>query len=177
VQIDTPELGSGACYSRAAARDLRRMLPDGAAITLEADSRLDAVDRYGRLLRYVWYRGRNLNLELVRHGSATVWLYGGVSGKHAPALLSAARVARAAHRGLWGACKAAWNPYSAATTSPKTHRGGSNSGACDPSYPDVCIPSPPPDLDCADVAYKHFRVAGADPHHFDGDRDGFGCER
>jgi hypothetical protein len=90
---------------------------------------------------------------------------------------SAARAARAAHRGLWGACKAAWNPDSAATTSPKTHGGGSNSGACDPSYPDVCIPAPPPDLDCADVPYMHFRVAGADPHHVDGDRDGFGCER
>jgi hypothetical protein len=48
--------------------------------------------------------------------------------------------------------------------------------ACDPSYPDVCIPSPPPDLDCADVPYRDFRVVGADPHHFDGDRDGRGCE-
>src|SRR4051795_13216945 len=58
VQIDTPEGGSGECYSRAPARDLRRLLPDGATVTLESDARLDSVDRYGRLLRYVWYRGR-----------------------------------------------------------------------------------------------------------------------
>lgn len=24
---------------------------------------------------------------------------------------------------------------------------------CDPAYPTVCIPSPPPDLDCKDVPY------------------------
>jgi len=31
-------------------------------------------------------------------------------------------------------------------------------------------------LDCADVPYKNFRVVGADPHRFDGDHDGIGCE-
>ncbi|OGS48430.1 MAG: hypothetical protein A3K68_01455 [Euryarchaeota archaeon RBG_16_68_13] len=49
-------------------------------------------------------------------------------------------------------------------------------GDCDPSYPDVCIPPPPPDLDCADIPYRRFRVLPPDPHHFDGDRDGIGCE-
>jgi uncharacterized protein YraI len=47
----------------------------------------------------------------------------------------------------------------------------------DPSYPDVCIPSPPPDLDCADIPYRRFRVLPPDPHRFDGDHDGIGCER
>ena len=53
LQIDTPEPGTAECYSRAAGRDLRRMLPTGAVVTLEADPALDQVDRYGRLLRYV----------------------------------------------------------------------------------------------------------------------------
>lgn len=48
---------------------------------------------------------------------------------------------------------------------------------CDPSYPDVCIPSPPPDLDCKDVSYRNFKVLDPDPHGFDGDNDGIGCER
>jgi hypothetical protein len=48
---------------------------------------------------------------------------------------------------------------------------------CDPSYPDVCIPSPPPDLDCGQIEYRRFKVVGADPHNFDGDYDGIGCER
>jgi len=47
---------------------------------------------------------------------------------------------------------------------------------CDPSYPSVCIASPPPDLDCADIAYRRFEVVGADPHRFDSDNDGVGCE-
>jgi hypothetical protein len=51
---------------------------------------------------------------------------------------------------------------------------------CAASYPDACIPPPPPDLNCADIPYRNFRVlwniADPDPHHFDGDRDGIGCE-
>lgn len=47
---------------------------------------------------------------------------------------------------------------------------------CDPSYPDVCIPPYPPDLDCGDIPFRRFRVVGADPHGFDRDRDGIGCE-
>ena len=50
------------------------------------------------------------------------------------------------------------------------------SSGCDPSYPDSCIPSPPPDLDCPDVSQKRFSVVGSDPHGFDRDADGIGCE-
>jgi micrococcal nuclease len=50
-------------------------------------------------------------------------------------------------------------------------------GDCDPSYPGVCIPPSPPDLDCADIPHRRFTVVGADPHRFDGsDDDGIGCE-
>jgi hypothetical protein len=53
--------------------------------------------------------------------------------------------------------------------------GGDNS--CDPSYPDVCIPSPPPELNCDDEGVpENFEVSGSDPHGFDGDNDGIGCE-
>ncbi|MGA8844787.1 MAG: hypothetical protein WB511_14480, partial [Nitrososphaeraceae archaeon] len=47
---------------------------------------------------------------------------------------------------------------------------------CDPSYPDLCIKSPPPDLDCSDISEKNFKVTGSDPHRFDADNDGIGCE-
>jgi hypothetical protein len=54
------------------------------------------------------------------------------------------------------------------------------SGNCAASYPTVCIPPPPPDLNCADIPHRNFRVrwdvADPDPHHFDGNRDGVGCE-
>ena len=49
-------------------------------------------------------------------------------------------------------------------------------GGCDPAYPTVCIPSPPPDLDCAQISFTNFVVKPPDPHGFDGDSDGRGCE-
>jgi micrococcal nuclease len=53
---------------------------------------------------------------------------------------------------------------------------GGGSEECDPSYPDTCIPPPPPDLDCRDIPDRRFRVIGEDPHRFDGDHNGIGCE-
>lgn len=47
---------------------------------------------------------------------------------------------------------------------------------CDPSYPTVCIPSYPPDLDCDEIPYRNFQVSDPDPHGFDADHDGVGCE-
>lgn len=48
---------------------------------------------------------------------------------------------------------------------------------CHASYPDFCIPPPPPDLNCSDITGpKPFRVVGSDPHRFDSDKDGIGCE-
>ena len=54
---------------------------------------------------------------------------------------------------------------------------------CHPSYPDFCIAPPPPDLDCPQIPANRrpFRVLhnvrSPDPHGFDRDRDGRGCER
>ena len=47
---------------------------------------------------------------------------------------------------------------------------------CDSSYLDACIPSPPPNLNCADISDKGFQVSSPDPHGFDRDEDGIGCE-
>lgn len=49
-------------------------------------------------------------------------------------------------------------------------------GNCSPAYPGVCIPPPPPDLDCKDVPFRRFKVLAPDPHRFDSDKDGIGCE-
>lgn len=68
------------------------------------------------------------------------------------------------------------NP-STPTNSPST--GGSASDKqddCDSSYPDFCIPSPPPNLNCPDIPQKRFTVSGSDSHGFDRDNDGVGCE-
>lgn len=52
----------------------------------------------------------------------------------------------------------------------------SSSGNCHSSYPTVCIPPPPPDLDCGEIGFRRFQVVGSDPHGFDRDNDGVGCE-
>jgi PKD repeat protein len=48
---------------------------------------------------------------------------------------------------------------------------------CDSSYPNLCISPPPPDLDCSnDGVPENFQVLPPDPHGFDSDNDGIGCE-
>lgn len=60
-------------------------------------------------------------------------------------------------------------------TVPGTTAPSRNSN-CDASYPGICIPRNSPDLDCRDVPYRNFVVRQPDPHRFDGNRDGIGCE-
>lgn len=48
--------------------------------------------------------------------------------------------------------------------------------ACDPSYPTVCIPPPPPDVDCSITTERNFPVEPPDPHGLDSDDNGIGCE-
>ena len=47
---------------------------------------------------------------------------------------------------------------------------------CEPSYPTLCIPIGSPDLDCGDINERRFPVQPPDPHRFDGNDDGVGCE-
>lgn len=179
LQIDTPELGSGECYSRAARTALLRLAPPGSRVVLETDPALDRTDRYGRLLRYVKRNGVNVNLELARRGAAAPYFYRGERGRYAGSILRAAQSAKVTKRGLWGACPSTvLNPFRAVSTG----RSGPSSqtppptGKCDPNYSGSCVPVYPPDVDCADVRTP-VRVIGSDPHRLDGDNDGIGCEQ
>jgi endonuclease YncB( thermonuclease family) len=176
VQIDAPELSGSECYAVRAKSALTGLLPAGTRVRLEFDSRLDRVDRYGRSLAYVLKGSENVNVTLVARGAASVWFYEGVRGGYAGQLMTAARSARAAKRGLWKACSGTvLDPLRAVNTGSSASSGSGSAGGCDASYPDTCIPPPPPDLNCADIRRK-VRVRQPDPHHLDGDRDGWGCE-
>lgn len=141
---------------------------------------VERTDRYGRTLAYV-YRSPDalfVNVALVRDGYARVATYP-PNVAHVDQFRAAETEAREADRGLWGGCPAGGS--TSATTAPTTTTvvpvptaGGG--GACDPSYPDVCIPPAPPDLDCPQITYRNFPVVGSDPHRFDGNHDGVGCE-
>jgi micrococcal nuclease len=92
--------------------------------------------------------------------------------------------ARAQGKGLWSATPAPLPTNTSVplpTNTPRplptvTSAPPAQSGDCEPAYPTVCIPPPPPDLDCGDISYRRFQVLPPDPHRFDGDHDGIGCE-
>ena len=160
IGVDRPETVDPSqpvqCFGEAASRFTARRLT-GRTIHLEFD--VERRDRYGRTLAYVWLGDHLFNRRLVAGGYATVSTYP-PDVRYVALFEAAQRAARAGHRGLWRACAA----------------GHGGDRRCDPAYPGVCIPSPPPDLDCADVSFRDFRVLPPDPQDFDGDRNGLGCE-
>ncbi len=166
IGVDTPETVAPGrpveCGGPAASRFTERRL-DGERVRLEFD--VQRIDPYGRTLAYVWLGDRLFNRTLVARGYAQVATYP-PDVKYVHVFLAAQRGARNRGLGLWGSC-----------TGTRSLVGlGTGSSACDPAYPTVCVPPPPPDLDCSDVRVTHFKVLPPDPQHFDGDHNGIGCE-
>ena len=193
IQIDTPEVGSGECYSRAARTALVDLTPVGSTVVLEADPTLDKVDRYGRLLRYVRRNGVNVNIELVRRGAAAPYFYRGERGKYAGRLNAAVASATASKRGLWKACPGTTlNPDRAIETSasgatvkpppPPTSLPPAPTKQCHPSYTGACLDPAASDYDCAGGSGNgplytgKVQVVGPDVFRLDSDGDGYGCE-
>jgi Staphylococcal nuclease homologue len=166
---------------------LGRLLPVGSKVVLERDPRLDNVDRYGRILRYVIKGKVNVNLELVRRGAASVWFYDGDRGRYAHRLAGAARTARNEGRGGWGACEAsfdltrAWE-LSAKSETTTTTTTDSAEPTCHPSYTGACLDPNATDYDCAGgegdgpLYTGLVNVVGYDEYKLDADGDGYGCE-
>jgi micrococcal nuclease len=178
--IDAPE--SGACYSGPATQQLRRLVLNK-TVRLQGDRTQAKRDRYKRLLAYVHLpNGKDAEVELLRGGFATVYVYNNRPFARLAQYERAEDLAANARAGAWASCRTAGTTTTATTTATTALPilppvpAPSPPANCDASYPTVCIPPPPPDLDCKDVPYKNFRVLQPDPHRFDGNRDGFGCE-
>lgn len=122
VQIDTPEVyNSPECYGAQASRITKRLLPPGTTVRLYREPKTDAVDAYGRLLRYVVrVRGDlNVNVHLVRVGAAAPYFYDYRRGRYAGLLVRLGLDARRRHLGLWGRCPGTrWDPNHAVSTGP-----------------------------------------------------------
>ncbi|MEU4607464.1 thermonuclease family protein [Kribbella sp. NPDC023972] len=158
IGVDSPERGE---CGFGPASTLTKRLTLGKRVTLGTGARDDR-DRYGRILRYVQVGSTDVGLALLRAGLATA-RYDSRDGYGShPRELTYVRVDAA-------------TPQRACPV-PKPTPRPTESGNCDPSYPGVCIPPAPPDLDCPDIAYRDFRVVGPDPHGFDGNDDNVGCE-
>ncbi|MBM3743177.1 MAG: thermonuclease family protein [Actinobacteria bacterium] len=104
LQIDSPELRGNECYATEAQKALAKLINRSGKISLTTDPNLDEVDRYGRLLRYLFIGKRNINLEMVRIGAAAPYFYRSERGSYADKFLKAAQIARTNNRGLWSAC-------------------------------------------------------------------------
>ena len=88
---------------------------------LYPESKTDAVDRYGRLLRYVLIAdgGLNVNIRLVRIGAAAPYFYDYRRGGYARLLVRLGLHARARKLGLWGRCPGTpWDPNHGVSTGP-----------------------------------------------------------
>lgn len=183
IGIDAAEVG--ACYSGEATAEVRRLALNK-QVVLHGDRTQARRDRYGRLLAYVnLSTGTDVGLQLIRHGFARVYVFNSRPFARFSQYDAAERQASSNHTGTWSACNATSTstvttplpivPPPSTTTNPSPP-----AGSCALSYPDVCIPPPPPDLDCGQIPYKRFRVIhtvpNPDPHRFDGDHDGVGCE-
>jgi micrococcal nuclease len=172
IGIDTPEVHGGVEPMGLEASQANADLLAGKQVVLEKD--VSETDRYGRLLRYVWVEDADgwllVNLELLRRGFAQVTTYP-PDVKYVDALyLPAQAAAREAGLGVWRA----------PPSTPSPAAGAPAPSNCEPSYPDVCIPVGSADVDCPDLDARRFsvlwNVANPDPHRFDGDGDGIGCE-
>lgn len=117
IGIDTPESVSRdvpvECFGPEAKARMAELLPEGTQVRLERD--VEARDRYGRLLAYVFRAEDDLfiNLSLVQDGFAEAKRFEPNVARQAE--LDAAEVAaRAEGRGLWPACGGTDTPLATA---------------------------------------------------------------
>lgn len=107
IGVDTPEsVRPGTpvqCFAKKAAAFLRSLTPPGAVVRLERD--VEARDRYGRLLAYVFRQrdGLFVNLELAAQGYARLSTHP-PNVAYVDRFLAAVGEAREHDRGLWAGC-------------------------------------------------------------------------
>ena len=133
---------------------IESICPKGNMILVDEDDG-QTQGSHGRIIAVVYCLGKNLNKELLEANLG---------------YLSAEFCQTSEFAQTMWAQKHGCSPESEQT-------GKTLPTSCDASYPDVCIPSPPPDLDCSDIEYRNFEVLQPDPHRFDGNYDGVGCEK
>lgn len=169
LEIDTPETKHPTeprqCYGGEATARLTELAPPGSTVWVQRDEELR--DRYGRYLLYLYNDdGVFVNLRLVSEGYARPALYE-PNDRHWERISTEGERARSARSGLWGACPNSDPREQESRPAPQP--------APEPDPGGVSYPYPP-DLDCSQIEERDFQVQPGDPHGFDGDDDGIGCE-
>ena len=135
--------------------------PPGSMITVDQDD-LQPVDVYGRVLGKVYCESGVINEILLSNGHAYILTD----------YCSTSEFSGESWAQKYG-CEKVPESKQITTEVPKITQSKEN---CDTSYPDVCILQYPPDLDCSEISERNFKVLQPDPHGFDKDNDGIGCE-
>ena len=104
AQIDAPKPGID-CYGEEAELELATMILEGMPVSITTDPNLPEEDADGILQAWVWNSEFLVNLAMVKRGAAVPYFPDGARGAFDQRLLSAARKAKAAGRGLWGVCR------------------------------------------------------------------------
>jgi len=158
--ISAPELGTSS--GEEARRYIEKICPVGSDVVVDEDDGQTG-GSYGRTIAEIYCNGISLNESILAAHLATIY----------SEFCSVSEFS-----------KESWAQHGCSTKNqvikpsmPKEIQNSSSDvNNCDPSYPDVCITPYPPDLDCKQVPFKNFRVLPPDPHKFDVDKDGIGCE-
>lgn len=173
--IDAPELAQAPHGEESRSR-LQAIIPIGTAIAIKSQT----TDRYGRTVAEIFRENLNVNLAMVQEGRAVAYREY-LSQCEGDRYLKAEASAKSRRLAFWSQANPVmpWDFRRGirATVPPPTQLKRQVQLNCHSSYPTVCIPPAPPDLNCGDIPHRRFKVIGADPHRFDGDRDGIGCER
>lgn len=177
IGIDAPEVGG--CFAADATAALRRLALNE-TVRLSGDRTQTRRDVYKRLLAYVNLpNGVDAGLRLLAGGFANVYETERPFARRR-AYVAAAAAADRDDAGMHTVCPTVAQPPPASPLPIAPPISTTTNSNCAASYPGVCIPPPPPDLDCGEITHRRFRVvhtvANPDPHRFDGDRDGVGCE-
>ena len=151
--VSSPELNKPSGLG--AQHFVQQICPVGSNVLVDEDDG-QTQGSFGRIVALVYCNGVNLNKAVIKDG------FGEIS------IDSCHKSEFALHS--WSGCSRNQQLTESESQFYQTK------SSCDPSYPDFCIPPSPPDLDCKDIPQKSFTVVGSDPHRFDGNGDGIGCE-
>jgi micrococcal nuclease len=180
--IDAPEANQAG--GKEAATRLSQFLPKNQSVQL----RVVEIDRYRRTVAEVFKNGLSVDLQMVQEGRAVVYRqYLNDCAGSQDRYLQAEAKAKQRKLAFWSqanpvmpwdfrAGKRGTSNAAPAVNWPTTPQPATQTSNCSPAYPSVCIPPGPPDLNCGDISQRRFQVIAPDPHRFDGDKDGVGCE-
>ena len=170
--VNTPEYGQSG-YNQAT-DFIARICPVNSPVLVDEDDG-QTQGSYGRIIAVVHCNGVNLNEQILGVGLAeilTSFCYQSEFASHS----WAQKYGCGSSQQEYSPPKSQPTPPKTQPSQPKSESSQPEQPSCDPSYPDFCIPPSPPDLDCDDIAANDFTVFYPDPHRFDGDNDGIGCE-